>query len=135
MNSVNYEVYFIAIVNIEVINMKISEVAKMVDLPISTIRYYEKIGIITDDFIRRELNNYRDYALEVTQHLEVVKKCLAVGFSINDIKAMILKNGMSNDEQTRIIKEKISEIEAAQKKLDTSKKNLYDILELNITCE
>jgi len=115
--------------------MKISEVAKMVDLPISTIRYYEKIGIITDDFIRRELNNYRDYALEVTQHLEVVKKCLAVGFSINDIKAMILKNGMSNDEQTRIIKEKISEIEAAQKKLDTSKKNLYDILELNITCE
>ncbi|WP_312883470.1 helix-turn-helix domain-containing protein [Paenibacillus germinis] len=117
------------------INIKISEVAKRVDLPISTIRYYEKIGIITDDFIRRELNNYRDYTLEVTHHLEVVKNCLAVGFSINDIKAMILKNGMSKDEQTRIIKEKISEIEDAQKKLDTSKKNLYDILELNITCE
>lgn len=42
--------------------MKISEVAKMVDLPISTIRYYEKIGIITDDYIRREQNNYRDNA-------------------------------------------------------------------------
>ncbi|WP_272868177.1 MerR family DNA-binding transcriptional regulator [Paenibacillus lautus] len=49
--------------------MKISEVAKMVDLPISTIRYYEKIGIITDDYIRREQNNYRDYALEITHHL------------------------------------------------------------------
>jgi MerR family transcriptional regulator, copper efflux regulator len=135
MRIVNYEVYFIARESIEVIHMKISEVAKMVDLPISTIRYYEKIGIITDDYIRREQNNYRDYALEITHHLEVVKKCLAVGFSINDIKAMISKNGMSKDDQTRIIKEKISEIEEVQKKLEDSKENLYDILELDITCE
>ncbi|MGE7828740.1 MerR family DNA-binding protein [Paenibacillus sp. NPDC093718] len=54
---------------------------------------------------------------------------LAVGFSINDIKAMISKNGMSKDDQTRIIKEKISEIEEVQKKLEDSKENLYDILE------
>ncbi|MEV5029551.1 MerR family transcriptional regulator [Paenibacillus sp. LPE1-1-1.1] len=115
--------------------MKISEVAKMVDLPISTIRYYEKIGIITNEYIRREKNNYREYAIEVTHYLEVVKKCLAVGFSINDLKAMISRNGMSKDEQTLILKEKISEIENVQKKLEDSKKNLYEILELDITCE
>ncbi|NHN30254.1 helix-turn-helix domain-containing protein [Paenibacillus agricola] len=115
--------------------MKISEVAKIVDLPISTIRYYEKMGIITDDYILREQNNYQNYALEIIHHLDVVKNCLAVGFSINDIKSMISKNGISKDEQTRIIKEKISEIEDAQKKLEVSKNNLYDILELDITCE
>ncbi|MFX3636152.1 MAG: MerR family transcriptional regulator [Candidatus Pristimantibacillus sp.] len=115
--------------------MKISEVAKKIDLPISTIRYYEKIGIITNDYIRREQNNYRDYASEITDYLEVVKKCLSMGFSINDIKAMISRNGISKDDQTHIIKEKISEIEKAQKKLDDSKRDLYDVLELDITCE
>jgi DNA-binding transcriptional MerR regulator len=135
MRIVNYEVYFIAREGIGVINMKISEVAKMVDLPISTIRYYEKIGIITNDYIRREQNNYRDYASEIIPYLEVVKKCLAVGFSINDIKAMISKNGMSKYDQSHIIQEKISEIENAQKKLEDSKKNLYDILEMDIICE
>ncbi|WP_311519846.1 helix-turn-helix domain-containing protein [Paenibacillus albidus] len=117
------------------INTKISEVAKIVDLPVSTIRYYEKMGIITDDYILREQNNYRNYALEIIHYLDVVKKCLVVGFSINDIKSMISKNGMSKDEQTRIIKEKISEIEDAQKKLEDSKQSLNDILELDITCE
>lgn len=115
--------------------MRISEVAKMVDLPISTIRYYEKIGIITDDNILRDQNNYRKYAFEVVHHLNVVKNCLAVGFSIHEVKSMIMKNGLSKDEQARIIKEKISEIEDAQKRLEDSKQNLYDILELDITCE
>ncbi len=117
------------------IHMKISEVAKMADLPISTIRYYEKIGIITNDYVRREQNNYRDYASEIIPYLEVVKKCLAVGFSINDIKAMISKNGLSHEDQSQLILEKISEIEHAQKKLEESKKELYDILETDIICE
>lgn len=102
--------------------MKISEVAKIVNFPISTIRYYEKIGIITPDCIRREQNNYRDYTSEITDYLEVVKNCLSMGFSIKDIKAMISRNGMSKEDRTHIIKEKISEIEMAQKKLDNSKK-------------
>lgn len=115
--------------------LKISEVAKMVDLPISTIRYYEKIGIITDEHVLREQNNYRNYALEIIHHLNIVKNCLAVGFSIQDIKSMISKKGFSKDEQTRIIQEKILEIEDAQKKLENSKQDLYDILKLDITCE
>lgn len=115
--------------------MKISEVAERVDLPISTIRYYEKIGIIPDEYILRELNNYRNYASEIIHHLDVVKNCLAVGFSINDIKSMISKNGISKDEQTSIIKEKIAGIEDAQKKLEDAKQSLYNTLELDITCE
>ncbi|NQX49034.1 MerR family transcriptional regulator [Paenibacillus tritici] len=115
--------------------MKISEVAKIVDLPISTIRYYEKMGIITDEYILREENNYRNYDVGIIHHLGVIKNCLAVGFSINDIKSMITANGISKEEQTRILKDKISEIEAAQKNLENSKQYLYDLLELEITCE
>lgn len=115
--------------------IKISEVAKSIDLPISTIRYYEQIGIITDEYVLRDQNNYRIYSSDIIHHLNVVKHCLAVGFSIQDIKSMISKNGMSKDEQVSLIQLKIAEIEAIQQQLDVSKQNLYDILRADITCE
>ncbi len=135
IKMVNYKVYFIASAKNGVMVMKISEVAKSIDLPISTIRYYEQIGIITDEYVLRDQNNYRIYASDIIHHLNVVKHCLAVGFSIQDIKSMISKNGMSKDEHVSLIQNKIAEIEATQKKLDESKQNLYDILTLDITCE
>lgn len=115
--------------------MKISDVAKSVDLPISTIRYYDKIGIIPDEYVQRDQNNYRNYTIETIRHLNVVKNCLAVGFSIHDIQSMISKNSITKDEQTHILKEKIKEIEDAQKILDASKQSLYDILESDIVCK
>ncbi len=115
--------------------MKISEVAQRVELPISTIRYYEKMGIITDEYILREQNNYRNYSSEILDYLQVVKNCLAVGFTINDIKSMISLKGISKEEQARIIKEKIAEIEAAQLNLENAKQTLYGLLQTDITCE
>ncbi|WP_339195694.1 MerR family transcriptional regulator [Paenibacillus sp. FSL K6-1122] len=115
--------------------MKISEVANHVNLPISTIRYYEKIGIIPDEHMLRDHNNYRIYAQSIIQHLEVVKQCLAVGFTIHEIQSMISKHGFSSNDQASIIQAKISEIEEIQNKLENSKQNLYEILKSNITCE
>lgn len=115
--------------------MKISEVAKRMDLPISTIRYYEKMGIITDEYILREQNNYRNYTSDIIDYLQVVKNCLAVGFTISDIKSMISLNGITKEEQARIIKEKIAEIEAAQLNLENAKQTLYGLLQTDITCE
>lgn len=115
--------------------MKISEVAKRVNLPISTIRYYEKIGIITDEHVLRDQNNYRVYDSGIVQHLDVVKQSLAVGFTIQDIQSMISKGGFSRNEQRSIIQDKISEIEEVQKRLEHAKQDLYDILQTDVTCE
>ncbi|MEK3884655.1 MerR family transcriptional regulator [Paenibacillus sp. PL2-23] len=115
--------------------MRISEVAKQSGLPISTIRYYEKEGIIPDEFTCRDQNNYRIYNVDILRHLEVVKTCLAVGFSIHDLKAMMAMKGIPKEEQARMLKHKISEIEAAQANLEKSKQALVDILGSNIWCE
>ncbi|WP_339257551.1 MerR family transcriptional regulator [Paenibacillus sp. FSL R5-0713] len=115
--------------------MKISEVANSVNLPISTIRYYEKIGIITDEHVLRDQNNYRKYAQSIIQHLAVVKQCVAVGFTIHEIQSMISKNGFSSKDQASIIQARISEIEEVQKKLENSKQTLYELLKSDITCE
>ncbi|WP_234404971.1 MerR family transcriptional regulator [Paenibacillus bouchesdurhonensis] len=117
------------------IQIQISEVAKNVKLPISTIRYYEKMGLIPEEYILREANNYRNYKIEIVHHLNVIKNCLTVGFSINEVKSMISKNKITKDEQTHFLKQKILEIEEAQKQLNASKQALYDILETGIVCE
>ncbi len=132
---VNYKVYFIASTTNGVMVMKISEVARSVDLPISTIRYYEQIGIITDEYVIRDHNNYRVYTSDIIHHLNVVKHCLAVGFTIRDIQSMISKNGIPKDEHVNLLQDKIAEIEAAQLKLEESKQQLYDILTSDIICE
>ncbi|MFB4261180.1 MarR family transcriptional regulator [Niallia circulans] len=115
--------------------MKISEVAKTLDLPISTIRYYEKMGIVPEHYVTRDENNYRDYDETIIPHLQAVKMILAVGFSIGEVRSMIERNGFTKEEHTRIIKAKIKEIEEAQKKLEQSKQCLYDILASDISCE
>lgn len=115
--------------------MKISEVAERVDLSISTIRYYEKMGMIPDEYVRRDQNNYRNYEVGIVRHLNVVKNCLAVGFSIHDVKLMVAKNEFTKAEQIEVIQAKIAEIEGAQRKLEESKQNLREVLDKNIVCE
>ena len=83
----------------------------------------------------REENNYRKYSHDVVQHLEVIKRCLAVGFQIKDIQAMISKNSMSKEEQIHMYKEKILEIESIQKQLEESKQSLNEFIEQDVTCE
>ena len=115
--------------------MKISEVSKHVNLPISTIRYYEKMGIIPEEYVQRDENNYRNYTPQIIDHIKVVKNCLAIGFSINDIKSIIIKNKLTKEEQTQILQQKLTEIGAIQKELERSKQTLHDIIESDIVCE
>mgnify|MGYP001948182988 CR=1 FL=1 len=113
--------------------MRISDVEKKTKLPISTIRYYEKVGMIPDEYVQRDHNNYRNYRPDII--LQVVKNCLAVGFSIHDVKAMISKNKLTKAEQTRILKEKIAEIDVTQAKLAASRQALVDIIDSDVVCE
>ncbi|MDO3411107.1 MerR family transcriptional regulator [Saccharibacillus sp. CPCC 101409] len=115
--------------------MKISEVAKAAQLPISTIRYYEKMGIIPDDYLRRDRNNYRVYDQEIVRHLDIVKFCLSLGFSVNEVKAMIDGVGCERFEQDRLLRDKITEIEQAQQKLEEAKRHLSSFMQSGVTCD
>ncbi|MEJ8303860.1 MerR family transcriptional regulator [Saccharibacillus sacchari] len=115
--------------------MKISEVSKAAELPVSTIRYYEKMGIIPDEYMLRDPNNYRVYDDNIVNYLEVVKTSVDLGFSIGEIRGMIDGVGCSLEEQTRLLQEKIDEIETAQQKLDKAKTYLSDLISSGTVCE
>lgn len=66
--------------------MKIGEMAKQAKLPASTIRYYEKIGVLP---IPPRENGQRIYREGTVDLLELVKLARSLGYSLKEIKPLL----------------------------------------------
>lgn len=66
--------------------MRIQDVSKVVGLPISTLHYYERIGLVTP---LRKHNNYRDYSEKDIELLILIKIMKEYNFSHMEIKEVI----------------------------------------------
>lgn len=64
--------------------MMIAEFEKQVDLPRDTIRYYEKIGMISPPV--RGANGYRHYGQTQVAEIKFIQKGKALGFTLPAIK-------------------------------------------------
>ena len=67
--------------------LKIGELAKKSGLATSTIRYYEKCGLLP--LAVRESNGYRYYTEDAIVQLEFIKKAQQLDFSLHDIDAIL----------------------------------------------
>ncbi len=65
----------------------IGQLAREADVPISTVRYYEKRGLLLPD--RRSPGNYRIYSQAAMQRLLFVRSAQAAGFTLKDIVALL----------------------------------------------
>lgn len=71
---------------------KIGELAREVDVPISTLRYYERSGLLTPS--QRTQSNYRLYSEESVERVRFIRSAQAAGFTIADIRALLeLRDG------------------------------------------
>lgn len=120
--------------------LKISEVSQLSGVNLETIRYYEKIGAIAPP--QRAANGYRMYDPHILVHLEFIKKCRSLGFSMNDIKQLDeLRKSPNSDCRTADtliaahllqIREKITQLQA----METALQALCDCKEKSIaTCK
>ncbi|WP_329123777.1 MerR family transcriptional regulator [Streptomyces sp. NBC_01465] len=66
--------------------MRIGELSALAGVSRDTIRFYEKVGLVTG---QRLPNGYRDFAPETVAWLQYVRTAQALGFSL----AEIAKNG------------------------------------------
>ncbi|MNW46791.1 zinc-responsive transcriptional regulator [compost metagenome] len=107
--------------------MKANEVSRLTDLPISTLRFYERKQLIPEQLISRDKNNYRVYDVGVVAFLQDVKMLLTLGFTIQDLVLLIHES--SPIEKEALVKEKIKYIQELEAKLKASKSFLYDVLE------
>lgn len=67
-------------------SLSIGQLSKKADVPIDTIRYYEKVGVL--DRIQRSENNYRVYTEQTLNDLLFIKHCRELDISLSDIKTL-----------------------------------------------
>lgn len=72
----------------------IGELGTAADVPTSTIRYYERAGLLRPE--GRTLGNYRYYTDESLERLLFIRAAQATGFTIDDVSSLlVLRDGLN----------------------------------------
>ncbi|MBS0331056.1 MAG: helix-turn-helix domain-containing protein [Proteobacteria bacterium] len=93
--------------------MDIAEVAKHTGVPASTLRYYEKQGLIAS--VGRQ-GMRRRFAPGVLDQLALISLGQAAGLSLDEIRSMLLPNGHPSIDR-QMLADKADEIDALIKRL------------------
>lgn len=65
----------------------IGELSRRVNLPAQTIRYYERLGLLTPP--KRTASRYRIYSADEEERLVFIQKAKRFGLSLDEIKRLI----------------------------------------------
>ena len=108
--------------------MNIGEVAKMTELPIKTIRYYEEIGFIKP---KRSANGYRSFRVSDVHKLAFLGRARSLGFSIEDCRALLQlyeNDTRASADVKQIAQENLARIDAKVKELQAMRNTLSDLI-------
>lgn len=106
--------------------MLIGELSQKAGLFKDTIRYYEKIGLLSS-IQKRTDNNYRHYDAETVSHLLFIKQGKTMGFTLSEIKAIIddwQNDRISHDDKVRAVQTKLEQVEEQINELQEFKRYL-----------
>ena len=109
----------------------ISQFAKAVDLPTTTVRFYERKRLIMPT--GRTISNYRWYDQRSVERLRFIKLAHTGGFSLNDIRAMLEPHDGSGTQCRRgaeLIAHRLEKVKAQIKELKRLEKILDSDLQL-----
>jgi DNA-binding transcriptional MerR regulator len=67
--------------------MTIGQAAKAADVPVDTIRYYEKIGLLAPP--RRSAGGYRHYDADIVARLDFITRAKTLGFTLAEIDELL----------------------------------------------
>lgn len=109
--------------------MNIGEVAKMAELPIKTIRYYEEIGFIQP---KRSANGYRSFRVSDVHKLAFLGRARSLGFSIEDCRTLLQlyeNDTRASADVKQIAQEHLARIDAKVKELQAMRNTLSDLID------
>lgn len=90
----------------------IGQLAKEANVPTSTVRYYERVGLLRPD--GRSSGNYRVYGPAALYRLRFIRAAQATGFTLDDVTALLsFRDGTTapcHEVQT-LIEERLAETE------------------------
>ncbi|MDA0832664.1 MAG: MerR family transcriptional regulator [Planctomycetota bacterium] len=65
----------------------ISQLAHAAEVPTTTLRYYERIGLVQP--VNRSAGNYRLYGEESLRTLQFIRAAQSIGFTLDDVKKLL----------------------------------------------
>ncbi len=97
----------------------IGQAAHAVGVPATTLRYYEREGVLGPAV--RSRAGYRLYDAAAVERLEFIRSAQAVGFTLDDIRALLQLDGESTKtcrgEVQRRLTQRLTEVEKKMKEL------------------
>ncbi len=107
----------------------IQEVAKLNNISIDSLRYYERIGLLTPS---RGNNRYRYYSLDDLVLLNIIKEFRSLNFSFPQIKEMLDNRTLANTqslliEELSLVEEEIARLRQIKKTLHQRINNLNSV--------
>ena len=103
-------------------HLTIGRLAKLVEVNVETIRFYEKSGLIQQP--QKPEQGYRIYPQEVVAQLLFIKKAKLIGFTLVEIQELLTLDESCNCNETKII---------AQQKLLSINEKLNDLQRIKNT--
>ena len=107
--------------------MLIGELAEATGLSRDAIRYYEKLGLLGQAPVDREINNYRHFDESAVDTILFIKHGKALGLTLKEIKKFIHEwSNLKPDEIAAYIDQKIAELDNKIAELEAFKQHLAE---------
>jgi len=103
----------------------ISELAKAADVPASTVRFYERRGLLEPE--GRSASNYRLYSPRSLQRLRFIVAAKKVGFTLADVRTLLnVADGVTPPcrEVQALIEQRLSRVRKQRQQLDNIDRHL-----------
>lgn len=110
---------------------RIGEVSKITGLPISRLRYYDKIGILSPSW-RDEDSDYRYYDAYQLEEAYLIEQYQYFGFSLSQIKLLLNNPKSYFDNSALVISDRLKELDEEIAKLEKIRKKLKLLEEYNL---
>jgi len=94
----------------------IGELARQTGVPIDTVRYYERNGLLSP--VTRSASGYRRYGPAEFQRLRFIRRAKTLGFSLDDIRQLLALSDQRNVAKVK---------RAAQTKLDDIEQRIAEL--------
>ncbi|MGL4653413.1 MerR family transcriptional regulator [Cetobacterium sp.] len=103
----------------------IGETAKLNNITIQTLRHYDKEGLLKPSYID-ENTKYRYYSIDQFLQIDFIKRCKALGFSLDKIKCLLHEeNSLENILESIIFQKYMVQLQI--EKLQNLKNNLEEL--------
>lgn len=106
--------------------MRIGELAAESGVPASTIRFYEKRGLLPE--AKRRASGYRIYDDDNLKQLKLIRFAQDLGFSLDEVSSMVANSGVDHDRALSHLQEKLRELENLIERMSEKKQNLATLI-------